>query len=347
MGNTLSGLGQIEGRGRENSGHTSDTDSQYAEVASAYIRASRAAVQAAEPSSSTPRAGAGSSTAPPPDYMNVLVTQGPSPRNNEGECPVCQDVIAPTAETLTHQTCQLSYCRDCLQSWVDSSDGTCPYDREQIRAQPRPTSPPNTRRSLTAETRPIDTPTIERRVLDLENYFLRLRERTARINQHYNSMQTDHPHRYLSFTALLFIVALRIAYEDATGMRRRELLLELAIELDTEMDEQHPDLSAEAVIRLADHRLEALEFSHWFGQGMRDDSYGSILDQIASTRTAARMAAMGFGGRAPRRLPQRRRNQAHESVHTAEPDNHDDDDTTIYMSLARYEHTLRHTGGLW
>lgn len=67
-----------------------------------------------------------------PLYANLYITRGPSAHNNDCECPICQETITPISETLTHGTCQYSFCRECLETWLAGGNTTCPCDREEL-----------------------------------------------------------------------------------------------------------------------------------------------------------------------------------------------------------------------
>lgn len=77
-----------------------------------------------------------------PYWTDLYITCGSSSgHNNNSECYICLEAIAPTDETLTHETCGLSFCRFCIETWLQEGNNTCPKDRERIFAPevPHPT----------------------------------------------------------------------------------------------------------------------------------------------------------------------------------------------------------------
>jgi len=72
---------------------------------------------------------------PHPTYANLYITYGASSRNNDMECPICQEDIASTDETLTHETCRLSFCRACFETWLEGGNAACPNCRVPLPAK--------------------------------------------------------------------------------------------------------------------------------------------------------------------------------------------------------------------
>lgn len=65
-------------------------------------------------------------------YWGLYITGGASPKNNNNECPICQDVLADTDECLEHTECELSFCYDCLLTWLEGAHFSCPICRGPI-----------------------------------------------------------------------------------------------------------------------------------------------------------------------------------------------------------------------
>ncbi|KAK5093039.1 hypothetical protein LTR70_000494 [Exophiala xenobiotica] len=72
---------------------------------------------------------------PHPCLTDLYITYGASSRNNEMECPICQEDIASTDETLTHETCRLSFCRACFETWLEGGNAACPNCRVPLPAK--------------------------------------------------------------------------------------------------------------------------------------------------------------------------------------------------------------------
>ncbi|KAL9113712.1 MAG: hypothetical protein Q9227_002157 [Pyrenula ochraceoflavens] len=68
---------------------------------------------------------------------------GSGPRDRA--CPVCQEDFKEDTQTLTHQICSRSFCRKCLEFWVESLSAqhvpvTCPICRAVLRQAPSPST---------------------------------------------------------------------------------------------------------------------------------------------------------------------------------------------------------------